>query len=348
MTLGPDDLARVAADVLAASPLPALVLDVGTGRIFAADPRVALLLDPAGPTVIGNQLEDYTADHPVIGPDLLAGGHLNGYETFRVLRRPHGSGLQVRMWVRTFEHEPPSQFVLVILLADQHEPTSVTDQDYRAAPAVVGTADADMRIEQISHDAENLFGMTLDQIVGRSLTEMIVDADRPAWIASLDTASAEHHGVSVNANVELTDRDGTRRTVTCEILLLPLQPAQTWAFILLPTYSGPAPASPAESLSAILTRLGRGAELAQMARGVLGGMTDRDVPGLGSLSTRELEIVGRLLEGDRVPAIARRLFVTQSTIRNHLAGVFAKVGVHSQQELVNLFRHAPSDENDAS
>jgi DNA-binding CsgD family transcriptional regulator len=39
-----------------------------------------------------------------------------------------------------------------------------------------------------------------------------------------------------------------------------------------------------------------------------------------------------------VPPIAKSLFLSQSTIRNHLASVFAKIGVSSQQELVDLFR----------
>jgi DNA-binding CsgD family transcriptional regulator len=34
------------------------------------------------------------------------------------------------------------------------------------------------------------------------------------------------------------------------------------------------------------------------------------------------------------------LFVTQSTIRNHLAAIYSKMGVSSQQELMNLFRSA--------
>jgi DNA-binding NarL/FixJ family response regulator len=59
---------------------------------------------------------------------------------------------------------------------------------------------------------------------------------------------------------------------------------------------------------------------------------------LSRLSTREREIVTLLLAGDRVPAIAESLHLAQSTIRNHLASVFRKLRVSSQQELISLLR----------
>lgn len=58
---------------------------------------------------------------------------------------------------------------------------------------------------------------------------------------------------------------------------------------------------------------------------------------LSRLSVRELEIVTRLVGGHRVPAIAKALFLSQSTVRNHLSSVFAKLRVGSQQELLDLF-----------
>ncbi len=60
-----------------------------------------------------------------------------------------------------------------------------------------------------------------------------------------------------------------------------------------------------------------------------------------TLTKRELEIVRSLLAGDRVPAIAHRLFLSQSTVRNHLSSIYSKLGVSSQQQLVDRFRTAP-------
>jgi DNA-binding NarL/FixJ family response regulator len=65
-------------------------------------------------------------------------------------------------------------------------------------------------------------------------------------------------------------------------------------------------------------------------------------PGVAELSPRQWEVLTRLLRGDRVPRIAEELFLSQSTVRNHLADIFRKMGVHSQEELLDLFR-TPSE-----
>jgi two-component system response regulator FixJ len=62
--------------------------------------------------------------------------------------------------------------------------------------------------------------------------------------------------------------------------------------------------------------------------------TARVTPELASLSPREWEVLRGLLAHKRVPTIARELFISASTVRNHLKSIFAKVGVHSQSELL--------------
>ncbi len=66
-----------------------------------------------------------------------------------------------------------------------------------------------------------------------------------------------------------------------------------------------------------------------------------EVPGLGRLTSREWAVVTRLLDGQRVSAIAADLFVSQSTVRNHLSSIYAKLGVHSQVDLIRLLRQRP-------
>jgi DNA-binding CsgD family transcriptional regulator len=43
----------------------------------------------------------------------------------------------------------------------------------------------------------------------------------------------------------------------------------------------------------------------------------------------------RLATGERVPGIARALFLSESTVRNHLTSVYRKFGVHSQNDLMS-------------
>lgn len=56
------------------------------------------------------------------------------------------------------------------------------------------------------------------------------------------------------------------------------------------------------------------------------------------LTPREQEVLGRLMDGQRVAWIAADLFVSPSTVRDHLSSIFRKVGVHSQAELIRRLR----------
>ena len=61
-------------------------------------------------------------------------------------------------------------------------------------------------------------------------------------------------------------------------------------------------------------------------------------PKLTDLTSREVEVLSILLGGDRVPAIAERLHISQHTVRNHLKSMYRKLEVGSQSELLNLMR----------
>jgi DNA-binding CsgD family transcriptional regulator len=61
-------------------------------------------------------------------------------------------------------------------------------------------------------------------------------------------------------------------------------------------------------------------------------------PALRTLSAREWEVLRRLRRGERVPAISRKLFISPNTTRNHLKSIFRKLGVASQQQLLERLR----------
>lgn len=57
---------------------------------------------------------------------------------------------------------------------------------------------------------------------------------------------------------------------------------------------------------------------------------------LEDLSRRERDVLRLLLENQRPKAIARTLFISLHTVRNHLRSIFEKFSVHSQTELLTL------------
>jgi DNA-binding NarL/FixJ family response regulator len=73
----------------------------------------------------------------------------------------------------------------------------------------------------------------------------------------------------------------------------------------------------------------------ELARVDLPGSAEAAPTPLLGLRPREHEVVRLLLQHLRVPAIARRLGISQQTVRNHLKSVFRRTGVRSQQELLD-------------
>ena len=56
------------------------------------------------------------------------------------------------------------------------------------------------------------------------------------------------------------------------------------------------------------------------------------------LTRREEEILFLLAEGDSATSIASQLFIAESTVRVHVKHIYAKLGVHSKQELQQLMQ----------
>ena len=61
----------------------------------------------------------------------------------------------------------------------------------------------------------------------------------------------------------------------------------------------------------------------------------RDVD-FGALTAREIEVVTAWSTEPNIPRVARRLSLSDHTVRNHLRHVYEKLGVHSQAELMAL------------
>jgi len=61
-------------------------------------------------------------------------------------------------------------------------------------------------------------------------------------------------------------------------------------------------------------------------------------PWTEALTKREEDVLWLLLDGRRVSSIARSLYLSEHTVRNHLKAIFRKLGAHSQTELLDRFR----------
>jgi len=65
---------------------------------------------------------------------------------------------------------------------------------------------------------------------------------------------------------------------------------------------------------------------------------DPGSPTFRGLSERQLEVLVALMNGDRVPGIAKQLHISPHTVRNHLKVMYRHFGVGNQAELIEHIR----------
>ena len=254
----------------------------------------------------------------------------------RRITRFGGEPTVVTAWGRRVDVDKcPSVVALFVPLGDAGRLGRDPAGPWRSLAAVaVGTADANGVITQLSPDIANVLGGTASDWLGESLPSL-VHPDEWCWLPDL-TASVETRRAVVD--VRFRHRDGSWVKV-CVLIASDLcdQPRAT-AFALV-RRPGPLP-EPADRVNELESRLHRiGAEV--RAAGVLDNYvlpSTADLFEMGQLTMRQREILSRLRRGDRVATIAAELYVSPSTVRNHLASIFRKFGVHSQAELLALIR----------
>jgi DNA-binding CsgD family transcriptional regulator len=280
--------------------------------------------------VVGRNLEDFAADEPTGALDLMVAGHVDGYEGRRIIR--HGdSTIPVTAWIRVVDGREGRKFALAKLLPD---PAALGEALQRpegtTAAAVVGSTDAHLTVDRVSTDVAGLLGHGAADVVGKSLLSLVDAGDVMPLLKALSRCSETGLGTSLAVHPQLLGFAASR----CQLLVLPMEPAASFAFALVNEES-------ADALRSVLGMQQALWQFDEVVRSATASRIAADLPadpGLGRLSARELEIVMRLLNGDRVPAIAESLFLSPSTVRNHLSAVFRKMRVSSQQELIHRLR----------
>ncbi|MDX6309470.1 MAG: hypothetical protein QOI06_2516 [Nocardioidaceae bacterium] len=214
-------------------------------------------------------------------------------------------------------------------------PTRIPLAARSGLPAVIGSAGKNLVIDYINDDAEDFLGASPGELLGQSVLALVAPEDVPRWLAAIAQATLARAGVTM----ELHARPAHGPPLTCDAFVLAMPPPPSCAFVLMPSLSGPL-GGQKDDIGKHLSRLQRGIQAVSTSADLSTAASGDHFPAfVAMLSARELEIARRLHAGDRVPAIATALFLSQSTVRNHLTHIYRKLGVGSQQELVDLFRH---------
>lgn len=309
-----------------------MILQVPSFVITAASPGALELLEPLAQRLVGRSLMDFIEGHPSGDMPLLAAGRITGYETVHVLKR---NGQRRRLWISALPDIGPSQAVIAVMLKEDTGRVLVPWKSHDPSLAVIGSTDARLMVDLVSSEVSDSLGYRAEEVIGNSFLALIVPEDVTDVLLALAQMSEHEEGVTLRVGLVTA----SLAPMTCQLVLLPLTPSPSCAFAVLPEDSE-RPAS-ARIVADLISRLGRGIRGA-MTSEPAGFSPLRSETDLRHLTSRELEIVTRIMAGDRVSSIAKQLFLSEGTIRNHLSSVFGKVGVRSQQELIELLRARPA------
>jgi PAS domain S-box-containing protein len=326
------------------SPLPTWLLIAETGRIVEVSEPMATLLGGSRELLLLRDATDFVIDQPMARSrlGLLATGELDSYRVqARTFRRFDGTQFAMDVSLSTYADETSQRLAVAVLLPADEPPLPISGGPDTPDLVALGTVDDDWRIDRISTGIEELLGYSAKEVVGQTISSLVEPGDWPSLLIAIG------HGLQGQGagSTRLRLRTGNGPPRSCRVFVAPLAgagaPRLAFSFVL---GSQPVPnvADRAWELEGHLRRIAR--EVA--ASGALGGLrvepTAPALPAMESLSARELEIVSGLLAGERVPMIAERMFLSQSTVRNHLTSVYRKQGVRSQQELLRLLRAEPT------
>jgi DNA-binding CsgD family transcriptional regulator len=250
---------------------------------------------------------------------LVASRAIEGYRAVRRFRRADGTEFKGTVWARS---DPESgRFVLATIEPeDAGVPWDATEGGSVTIAGVL--TDHDWIVELVSSDIDKILGLRPVEFRGSSLLGMLQPAEVPTFILAVSRVAADGGGATLRTHLRGA---GGRYVETIGMVVTMCQHS--------PPRLGLALAPPSTRALGAPSTFGR--EITVRGGEVLGGMDQfRRQPSCQNFSTRQWEILTRLVRGERTEDIAKALYLSPSTVRNHLTAIYKKVGVHSQVELV--------------
>ena len=264
---------------------------------------------------------------------LLATGAIDSFTRQGHFRRQDGTYQPIDARYTTC-FEPTNRVAAIgqIIEDPMPDPVGQPEEDAPECISFLGTVDVSWHIDRISSGVEELLG-PLDDPLGQSALMFV----HPEDVAPLLLLAAHAVGQSMGATGRIRLRNAHAGWTACRISVHELLggPPGSFAFAVAGADDPEPSAGPrAQELEEHLRRIAREIAASGVAALSTAVPTSLELPEISSLTTREYEIVVRLARGERIGMIARALFLSESTVRNHLTTVYRKFGVASQNELL--------------
>ena len=321
--------------------LSVALVDLAEGTVAAISPTwLAHLASPAdvvlGRPAIDLVRSEYDKRRAARALASLRDGAIDVYVARRQFNAPLGAAPMSTVWVRSFELGG-RQLAFVQAASEPDDISSPITRHFGQEPArmAIGAVDQGLTITAVSSDISRLLGVHPRDLVGRPLRSVVAPRDVPLLVS----AAERHEGDAVGLRIHLRNKSGHWVPLCC--LLTSFAGSPERCFMVAPAPDADAFTARVAELEHHLWSIAAIVE----ASGVLqhiGPVRDMtSLPQANSLTTRQWDILARLVRGERVPAIASDLHVSQSTVRHHLSAIFKRFGVHSQPELLRMFDRDP-------
>jgi len=316
--------------------LPVALVKLATRLILDASEPLVELLGQSRSELLGTDATRYLVGEPNAALPLLVTGEILGYETRSAVRDAHGNALAVHLWVHAYDHNRPPQLALIVV--DDESPGGLPGFPGAGDEVVVlGTLDHEWRVDRVTADVTTLLGYEPERVVGTPFLAAVHPGDVAELLSGL--GHAVRSGRSVIVRLRLRSRDGDWRW--CRACVASMAEAGTFSFVLTPAVSPAATIDESMQLREHLRRIAYEIQASRLLPEAADLPTATELPGMHRLTAREIQIVGALSKGRRSSDIARELCLAPSTVRNHLASVYRKLGVTSQIGLLAALRGEP-------
>jgi DNA-binding CsgD family transcriptional regulator len=332
-----------------ASAAPLAAVELPSGRFLAVNSALASTLGSTADALTGSsaleQLSPAERHSAELGFRALADGDLTGYQAIRTHSSPGQPDQAFSVWVNAVDVGGTRIGVASVARPGDRGsgPSPLPPVPGELSDVVLGTVDGAWRVDRISQDVTALLGLTPGECVGVPVLGAIHPADAHAFLAAVEHTRRGERAVALA--LRLSGSAPHWRKVTAVLAVVspdvPPEVPPPLAFALIRAGSGTsstADGGRAAQLEAHLLRIADELQAAGLLPRLsqLPGLSDN--ARLGLLTSREWAVLTRLLDGQRAADIAQDLVVSQSTVRNHLSSIYAKLRVTGQVDLIRTLR----------
>lgn len=321
-------------------PVGAILTDLPTHTFLAVNDRAASIYgrpaDELEGTDVAATIHPDDRDAARATYAALADKVIDGYQVQRRVVRPDGTELAVDIWGRRVDGPGPP-YGLWVLIPAAERGSSTDALVLGVADAVLAVTDHDWRIEYVGADA-GLLGAEGSELRGFPLLGLVHPSSVGEFLAAV--AGITHdHAVTLLVRMRIGEHEWAPRHCLL-VRMCEHDPPRLGVVIT----AGPRDAPEAAASSSLEGAVRHCALEARSAK-TLGALPALAGLPLGDeLTGRQAEIVARLIAGERPAEIARSMFLSAATVRNHLSAIYRKFGVHSQTELLAALLRALAEQ----